>query len=314
MKATKARRLPVLLVEGARDVPRNAVWLLSKALAPVNGVKSAANGARDAGGRIAGSVRDGAEVVRSAMPGTGQSVEQQIKRARAAADRAREAEDRALAAAEEAHRRAAEAKEVEDRAKLRLRERRREHAEQVERRVADARRIADARIEEEEREAQAEAERLMEAETARARDELDSARHEAEVAQNGAQHELAEAKALLAEARREAEEATAAASNAAEEAHRQADELTNAAQAQAQELTAADEAQTEASRAVAAAAKKSGGARPRVRTTKRTGPRSRASLDAMTKKQLLALAAKRDISGRSSMSKRDLIKALSAPR
>jgi len=66
---------------GLREMPSNAVWLLSQALKPAEAVGDAAAGARDQGRKWTAAVVDAAPV--------GDSVEIRARRAHEAAERAR---------------------------------------------------------------------------------------------------------------------------------------------------------------------------------------------------------------------------------
>ena len=78
---------------GLREMPSNAAWLLSRALKPAEAIESAAESAtasaRDRSRKLGAAVVD-------AAPMGGDSVEIRVRRARDAAERAREAEDRAV--------------------------------------------------------------------------------------------------------------------------------------------------------------------------------------------------------------------------
>jgi hypothetical protein len=71
-------------------MPSNAVWLMSRALKPVEALEDVATGARDQGRKMTAAVVDAAPV--------GDSVEIRARRAHDAAERARDAEERAVEA------------------------------------------------------------------------------------------------------------------------------------------------------------------------------------------------------------------------
>jgi hypothetical protein len=76
---------------GLREMPSNAVWLISQALKPTEALEDFATGARDQSRKLTAAVVDAAPV--------GDSVEIRARRAHDAAERAREAEERAVEAA-----------------------------------------------------------------------------------------------------------------------------------------------------------------------------------------------------------------------
>src|ERR687898_1907046 len=116
---------------GLREMPSNAAWLLGKALQPAEDV---AAGARDQGRKVTAAVVDAAPV--------GDSVEIRARRARDAADRAREAEERAVAAARESKARADHAREVSERGRARIKDVERETNREVKQRVTEAEKAA----------------------------------------------------------------------------------------------------------------------------------------------------------------------------
>src|SRR5687768_7804532 len=93
------------LATGVKDLPRNATWLVAKALSPLsssNGGGNGSNGSSTSTSRMLDSATDAMRsttaLVKDALPGDSDSVEVRIKRAHAAADAAREAEERAVGA------------------------------------------------------------------------------------------------------------------------------------------------------------------------------------------------------------------------
>ena len=107
---------------GVRDLPRNASWLMAKALNPGGhdaGETKASNGQHDGssngvGRSLADSVRSAGASIKDALPATGSSVELRLDRARSATESAREAEKQALASAEEARVKVDLAKQVDE--------------------------------------------------------------------------------------------------------------------------------------------------------------------------------------------------------
>lgn len=237
-------RLLKMVVAGVKDLPRNTSWLLSNALRPVGAAQEEARATMNATGHgLVDKVRSATVSVKEAIPGSVDSVELRLQRARAAAERAREAEDHAVQLAADASARADFAKEVAERDSAQLRDFESDRAKAVELRVEEARSIADAQVEEARSAAQSDAEQAIEREKDEARQRLQKARDEAEAAQDKAQTELSRATALLTEARKLADEATEAAQAAADEAHQQAEQLASSAH---RDATAADEVVAEA--------------------------------------------------------------------
>src|SRR6478609_3277471 len=132
------RGVPKALGQGIKDLPRNASWLLSKALRPIEAGTDATKGAGAHG--LVDRSRQARVALREALPGNGDSIELRLARARAAADQARSAEEQALHDAEEAKAAALRAREVADGAKARLREAEKEQAKEVDRQVTEAQR------------------------------------------------------------------------------------------------------------------------------------------------------------------------------
>jgi colicin import membrane protein len=285
---------------GLSELPSNAAWLLSRALlAPVEAAgsesRSAASGTQDRARKLGASVLD-------AAPIGGDSVETRMKRARAAAERAREAEEQAVEAARVAKERADHARRVAERGRVRMTEVKRDTNRGVEQRIAEARRDADEAIKREREAAQADAEEELRQAQAEVAAETEDAHRDAEAAQERAKELVEEATRRLAEARRLADESTEAARAAADEAHRQAQQLVDEAEQQANDADAQ-----------AAAAEE---VRERSKTTaKRTvreleGDLTNGSLESYNKTELLDLAATIDIEGRTQMTKAELVDAI----
>ena len=113
------------LTTGVKDMPRNASWLLGRALqlgeSPVNGAHRGSGGAeaRHGANTLVGAVRNATASVMDALPG-GDSVEARLERARVAADRAREAEEEALEAAKTASELSEQAERTAEQERARL--------------------------------------------------------------------------------------------------------------------------------------------------------------------------------------------------
>jgi colicin import membrane protein len=280
---------------GLSELPSNAAWFLSRALPPVeaagSAAESAASGTRERARKVGASVLD-------AAPIGGDSVETRIKRARAAAERAREAEEQALEAARVSKERSDHARRVAERGRVRLTEVKRETSRRVEQRIAEARRDADEAVKREREAAQADADEQLRNAHAEVAAETEDAQDDAEAAQEWAKELVEEATRRLAEARRLADESTEAARAAADEAHRQAQQLVHEAEQQANDA----EAQT----AVAE------GVRERSKTTAKRTVRelTDGSLESRNKAELLDLAATIDIEGRTQMTKAELVDAI----
>jgi hypothetical protein len=286
-----------------KDLPRNTTWLLGKALGSFD---PTADGAKEKTSALGNGLLDRARqaggVVKDVLPAPGDSIEAKLQRARIAADQAQEAEDSAVHDAEAAKEKTAEARRVADRCKAYVRDIEKEQAEEVSRRVDEARREAEARIEEERVRARADADQRIADAKAEADDQVTRARQEAEEAQAQAKERLSEATRKLTEARRLAEEATQATKAAAEEAHRQAAQL--AAEAD-RDARSADERVEEAERVRLRAADTA------VQVTRQLkGTQTAVDLESLTKHDLLELAAAEDIQGRAGMTKAELVTAL----
>ena len=240
---TERHGLVSALTTGVKDMPRNASWLMGKALrfgespSPPTATGAGRTAARDAGRvrarleRAEGCVRSASASVRGALPG-GDSVEARLDRARVAADRAQEAEQDALQAAQKAAELSERAERTAQQEQARIAELEEEQSDAVRRRVEEARARADEVVAKEQHEAELDAHDVLsrerEASDARAKE----AREAAEAAQADAEQRLSRATEQLAEARpgrrsgqgsqRGAENARAQAEQIAAAAHRDA--------------------------------------------------------------------------------------------
>ena len=159
------RSLPRFMSRGVREFPRNASWLLAKALDPIGAAKKSAQsavteGSESAKESVTDSARAAAIKARDVMPGA-DSVEQRLQRARAAADRAGSAEEDAVAAAQTAKQDAEEVKAAQEAEKAQLRKVKQEQDQRLKDLTADARARADDQVDREVESAQAEAERTL---------------------------------------------------------------------------------------------------------------------------------------------------------
>jgi colicin import membrane protein len=279
------------LVAGAKDIPRNASWLAGKALP------------HDVPGHSV--AQRSAEVLREAMPRR-DSVEVRLARAHEGADHAQDAEDRAVEAAERAHELVQRVETVEAEERRRLDEVSRQQAAEVVRQVETARREAEEHIGRVRQEAEAHAARVLQEEQEISAEREEAARAEAERAQQEAHERFAEATERLARARELAEEAAALAQDAAERARQDAERINKAAQQGRRK-----EAETRTQVATLEKKTKEGPTRV-TRTVNR--PRRPGNLSTMSKGDLLHLAQERDVPGRSSMTKKQLVSALEKKR
>ena len=277
---------------------------LSRALKPVDAVEDAAGSvaasARDQGGKIEAAVID-------AAPLGGDSVEIKLRRAQDVAERAREAEERAREAAQDSKSQAEKVKEVSERGHTRLREVERETERQIKQRIAEAQRTAEEFVRVERQAAEAEAEEQRREAQEEVENEIADAHDDAEEARHAAEELVADASEKLVEARRIADEAARAARAAAEEAEQRA--LAIAGQAERQAAAAEDRVKTTEQ------------LRDHLVTTARetAGDLNRETanggLSSYSKAELVDLAAAAGISGRSNMTKQELVTALgSTPR
>jgi len=184
---------------GLREMPSNAAWLLSQALKPAEAIESAAESAtasaRDRSRKLGAAVVD-------AAPIGGDSVEIRVRRARDAAEHAREAEDRAIEAARESKALADHVRQVSDRGHDRVKEVEQETSRQVKQRVAEAQRAADEFVKRERQAAEADAEEQLQEVQDEVDDEIDDAQLDAEASRRRAEELVEEATEALAEARR----------------------------------------------------------------------------------------------------------------
>ena len=284
---------------GLREMPSNAAWLVSRALQPADAVGTTAGdaraGARDKRRSLSATVID-------AIPGGGDSVELRLKRAREAAERAREAEDHAVEAAEDAKERSDHARKVSERGRARITEVERETSRWVKQRIAEAQKAADEAVERARREAEAEAQEERQETVAEVDEEIENAQEDAEEAQGRAQELVDEATERLAEARRLANEAAEAARAAAEEAQRQAQELADEAEQQAGDAEAQVAAAEQLRQRSEATAKQT--------ARKLESNPTNGDLKAYNKPELLQLAAGIGIEGRTTMTKDELVNAI----
>jgi hypothetical protein len=284
---------------GLREMPSNAAWLLSRALKPLDAVEDAAGSAvesaRDQGRRIEAAVID-------AAPVGGDSVEIKLRRAQDAAERAREDEERAREAAQDARSQAEKVKEVSERGHARLRELERETDRQIKQRIAEAKRTAEEFVRVERRAAEAEAEERRREFQEEVDNEIAEAHDDAEEARHAAEELVADASEKLVEARRLADDAARAARAAAEEAEQQAQSI--AGQAERKAAAAEDRVKTTEQ------------LRDHLVTTARETARdlnretANGGLGSYSKAELIDLAAAAEISGRSHMTKQELVTAL----
>jgi colicin import membrane protein len=284
---------------GLWELPSNAAWLLSRAFQPVEAAgtaaESAASSTRDRARKVSASVVDTAPI-------GGDSVETRMKRARAAAERAREAEEQAVEAARLSKERSDHARRVAERGRVRVTEVKRETSRGVEQRIAEARRAADESVKRERDAAQADAEEQLRKAQAEVAAETEDAQRDAEGAQERAKELVEEATRRLAEARRLADESTEAARAAADEAHRQAQQLVDEAEQQASDADAQIAAAEDVRERSKATAKHT------VRELERD--LTNGSLESYKKAELLDLASTIDIEGRTHMNKAELVDAI----
>jgi DNA repair exonuclease SbcCD ATPase subunit len=285
---------------GLREMPANAAWLLSRMLKPAEQVgeaaESATAGARDRGRKLGAAVID-------AAPGGGDSVEIRMRRAHEAGVRARAAEDEAVAAAEESKACAAHARETSERGRTRLKAVQRETERQVKQRVAEAQKSAEEAVRREQLAADAAAEDERQQAKAEVEEELEDAQRAAEEAQQHAEELVQEAAERLAEAQRLAAEAAGAAREVAEAAHRQAEQLADEAQQQASDADAQVRAAEQLRERSEATARHTAKQLQRKQTN--------GDLGSYPKPALVELAASIGIEKRTTMTKSQLVDAIS---
>jgi colicin import membrane protein len=269
---------------GLREMPSNAAWLASRAFKALRaGGESGAPAPARTGGHD--RRRKAAAIVDPAGDG-GFSVDMLVRRAREAAERAQTAEDQALEAAEESRALAERAREVSERGRALMEEVNRETSLEVEERVAQASRTAEKLVKDERRAAEAVAEEERRAVREEVDAELEEAEREAEASQERAHDLVQDAAEALAQARRLADEAVAAARAVSDEAARQAQEL--AAEA---ELASID-------------------IELRARARELGGEPTHAGLKSFHKPELVELAASVGVETRASMTKEELVDAI----
>jgi colicin import membrane protein len=215
---------------GLREMPSNAVWLLSRVVKPTSAIGGAAAGARDKGRQVVAAVVDAAPV--------GDSVEIRARRAREAAERAREAEHRAVEAARESKALADRARAVSEHGRAQIKQVERETDRQVNQRVAEAQKAAEELVRRERAAAEADANQRRAEVAEEVENDIYEAESEAEESQHWAEELLEEATRELAESTRLADDAAQAARVAAEEAERQSEQLQNEAKQQAADAEA----------------------------------------------------------------------------
>jgi colicin import membrane protein len=283
---------------GLREMPSNALWLLSRAVSPVDAVDEVAGSAvasvRDQGRKVEAAVLD-------AAPVRGDSVDVRIRRARDAAERAREAEDRAREAAQDAKARAERVQEISEHGRRRLEEAERQSDRDVKQRVAEAEKAAQEFVRRERQAAEAAAEEHRSEVVEEVENEIADAHREADQARQDAEELVADASDQLAEAGRLADEAAGAARATAEEAQRQAQELTHQAERQASAAEAKVRTTEELRDELVTTAKE---------TARSLNQETTNGLGSYSKAELVDLAAGIGIRGRSTMTKKELVAAL----
>ncbi|MET1131876.1 MAG: Rho termination factor N-terminal domain-containing protein [Aeromicrobium sp.] len=288
------------LTTGMRDIPRNASWLVGKAISPGGGPDGEGNGSAGSGG-IRDGLRSAKASVQDALPGQ-DSVEARLSRARHAAERAQAAERDALEAAQRASELAKAADETARAEKAHLQEVKTQQRDEVQGRVAEARRKADEEVARVDQDARDRAEGVLAKERAASEERADEARAAAERAQREAEEAFRDATAQLADARARADEAATAANEAAEQARAQAEQIAASAQRDAASAQAAvsrvEEVRTTTARTAAHMA------------SSKSAAKAPGQLKDLTKAELLDLAAAEGISGRTSMSKQELTTAI----
>ena len=146
------RGLVATLATGMKDIPRNASWLLGKAMPVGNGTNGSSHARQRGVPCVVDSVKQVGWTLKGALPGQ-DSVEARLARARAASEHAHEEEQVALEAAQRAHDLAAEADDVRSREQARIKEVKAEQGRLVKERVAAARKRADEQVAQEKSEA-----------------------------------------------------------------------------------------------------------------------------------------------------------------
>lgn len=289
------------LSTGIKDIPRNASWLLGRAVASGGDDGGDGDGERSSSGVI-DTVKQASLSLRAALPGD-DSVEARLERARIASARAREAEQEALDAATRAHQLSAEADDVDKREKAHLKEVRDEQARAVKERVAEARREADARVAREQEAAKSDADDTVARERTASEARTVGARESAEEAQRDAEERYHRATELLAQARALADDAATAANDAAEQARAQAEQIAADAQREADGVA---EAVSRAEELRASTARTAADVARSVDDPKLLPGR----LSELSKAELVKLAAAQGVGNGSAKTKQQLIAAI----
>ncbi len=284
---------------GLREMPSNAAWLMSRALKPAEALGAAAEplaaGARDRGRKVASAVVD-------AAPLGGDSVDIRMRRAREAAERAEEAEARAIEAARESTSRSDHARTVIERGRAQVKEVDREAARIVKQRVTEAHKATNEWIRRETEAAEADAEERRQAVRVDIEGQIEAAQREADACQQQAEELVEDAAERRAEARRLAGEAAQAARATAEAANRQAQELARQAALQSDEAMHRVEVSEQLRQDAQA---------PPARSAAHVGEGpSNGDLKAYTKPELVDLAAVIGIDHRTTMTKSELVDAI----
>jgi colicin import membrane protein len=318
-KAKLTRRASQLAQTGLKELPSNAAWVLSKALRPaVSGAAAATNVGSSVGGGTSDALASVAETadtatsgarrsgraarqaVAKAVPGIGHdSVASLMQQADAAAEQARLKEARALSLAEDAKNSADEAERVA------------RESDQLLSKVRDeAERTVTARVEEaEQRErlaAEAAARKTVDTTEAKVSARTRDRQQNAERAQLRAREAIQEANEALTRARDLAAHAAKAAKEVATQRSREADRLA----AQARERAAAAERRATETSRMAMAATAAGPAKAPSARSSAGLTLTEQQYGALTKEQLLRLAAGLEVEGQSAMNKQDLIQAV----
>ena len=242
------------LATGVRDLPRNASWLVAKALTPLSAPREKV---KDAGGEAVDKVRSTGAVVKDALPGTGDSVELRLKRAHAAADQAKDAEDQSVSSAREADRLAKEAERAEAEKEQRLEQTRAQQQAEADARGARGR--AGGRTSRRRGACRCPGPRRQGGgarSPSRARGTRTASVGRPPRHSEQAEQDFARATERLAEARRLSDEATKAAQDAAAEAQREADRLNGAARTRKREAASSVTAARQAQKRTETAARK----------------------------------------------------------
>lgn len=283
---------------GVRDLPSNAAWLVTKAVAEPAG--SAVNGVEEAAASIRRTAAD-------VLPGTGSNgVDRRLGEARAAVEQAQLAEREAVSSAERARQLVDALEDVDRRHRERRAAAEREREDAIEKRVRDARQRADAMVAEERTAAEAEEDRRLASLDEELTEERREAENRAASAQEEARNEVLAAEQQMAAAQQLAEEAAALATEAAREAHRAAEELATHARTRADEA----EHQLETARELGASAAATTASLERDEAVEAVA----APLRERTVKQLLPIAASLGIENRSRMRHDELVRAIASAR